>query len=81
VKPEFDSVDFVLFCAEKGTVVCNGVTTTLLLTPLKGFYNTPSGEKNPGCTQFRISFVETPETMMKVPELFVKLLQQFEAQR
>jgi len=48
---------------------------------MKGFYNVDAGEKNPGSTQFRISFVETPEKMVKVPELFVKLLRQFEAQR
>lgn len=81
IKPGFDSVDFVLYCAEKGSVECNGVQTTLLMTPLKGFYDIPKGEKNPGSTQFRISFVETPENMMKVPELFVKLLRQYEAQR
>jgi aspartate aminotransferase len=48
---------------------------------MKGFYNVKSGETNPGSTQFRISFVETPDKMAKVPELFVKLLRQFEAQR
>lgn len=81
VKPGFDSVDFVLYCAEKGAVEVQGVETTLLLTPLKGFYDIPKGEYNPGSTQFRISFVESPETMMKVPETFVKLLRQYEANR
>ncbi|MEI6579257.1 MAG: aminotransferase class I/II-fold pyridoxal phosphate-dependent enzyme [Eubacteriales bacterium] len=81
IKTGFDSVDFVLYCAAKGAVECNGEMTTLLLTPLKGFYDIPKGEKNPGVTQFRISFVDTPENMMKVPELFVKLLRQYEAQR
>ncbi len=81
VKPGFDSVQFILYCAEKGFVENNDVTTTLLLTPLKGFYDIPAGEKNPGSTQFRISFVEAPETMMKVPEVFVKLLRQYESLR
>jgi len=81
VKAGFDSVDFVLYCAQTGSVEYNGVQTTLLLAPLKGFYDIPKGEKNPGSTQFRISFVETPENMMKVPELFVKLLRQYEVQR
>lgn len=81
VKPGFDSVQFILYCAEKGFVECDGVTTTLLLTPLKGFYDIPAGDKNPGSTQFRISFVEKPETMMKVPEVFVKLLKQYESLR
>lgn len=81
VKPGFDSIDFVLYCAEEGSVKLNGVDTTLLVAPMKGFYNVKEGEQNPGSTQFRISFVETPENMAKVPELFVKLLKQFEAQR
>jgi len=81
VKPGFDCIDFVLYCAHEGSVNCNGVETTLLVAPLKGFYDIKSGEVNPGSTQFRIAFVETPENMMKVPELFVKLLKQFEATR
>ena len=81
VKPGFDAIDFVLYCAEEGSVVVDGVETTLLVAPMKGFYNVKSGEKNPGSTQFRISFVETPENMAKIPELFVTLLRQFEAQR
>ncbi|TCO79445.1 pyridoxal phosphate-dependent aminotransferase [Marinisporobacter balticus] len=81
VKPGFDAIDFVLYCAQEGSVNLNGVETTLLVAPMKGFYNIDEGEKNPGSTQFRISFVETPENMAKVPELFVQLLKQFEAQR
>lgn len=81
VKPGFDAIDFVLYCAQEGSVNYNGVETTLLVAPLKGFYDIPADDKNPGSTQFRISFVETPENMAKVPEVFVKLLRQFEAQR
>ena len=81
VKPGFDCIDFVLYCAHEGSVNYNGVETTLLVAPLKGFYDIKSGEVNPGSTQFRIAFVETPENMMKVPELFVKLLKQYEASR
>lgn len=81
VKPGFDAIEFVLYCAQKGSVVIDGVETTLLVAPLKGFYDIPAGEENPGNTQFRISFVETPENMAKVPELFVSLLRQFEASR
>ncbi len=81
VKPGFDAIDFVLYCAQEGSVDYKGVQTTLLVAPLKGFYDIPAGEKNPGSTQFRISFVETPENMAKVPELFVKLLRQYEANR
>lgn len=81
VKPGFDAIDFVLYCAQEGSVVVDGIETTLLVAPMKGFYNVKSGDNNPGSTQFRISFVETPENMAKIPELFVTLLRQFEAQR
>jgi len=81
VKPGFDAIDFVLYCAGEGSVNIDGVETTLLVAPLKGFYDIKDGESNPGRTQFRISFVESPENMAKVPELFVKLLRQFEASR
>lgn len=81
VKPGFDAIDFVLYCAHDGSVNIDGVDTTLLVAPMKGFYNVAKGSVNPGTTQFRISFVESPESMAKVPELFVKLLRQFEAQR
>lgn len=81
VKPGFDCVDFVLYCAKEGSAKVDGVETTLLVAPLKGFYDIPEGEYNPGKTQFRISFVETPENMAKVPQLFVDLLRQYEASR
>lgn len=81
VKPGFDAIDFVLYCAQEGSVNVDGVETTLLVAPLKGFYDIKAGEVNPGSTQFRISFVETPENMAKIPELFVELLRQFEAKR
>lgn len=81
VKPGFDCIDFVLYCAGKGSVVIDGVETTLLVAPMKGFYDIPTGEVNLGSTQFRISFVESIENMTKVPELFVKLLRQYEAER
>lgn len=81
VKPGFSGMDFVLFCAEKGSVDLDGVETTLLIAPMAGFYDIPKGEENPGNTQFRISFVETPENMAKIPELFVKLLNKYEEQR
>lgn len=81
VKPGFDSIDFVMYCAQKGAVEYNGVETTLLVAPLKGFYDLKPGQTNPGSTQMRIAFIESPENMEKVPELFVKLLRQYEAQR
>ena len=81
VKPGFSAMDFVLYCAGEGSADIDGVETTLLVAPMTGFYDIKEGEENPGQTQFRISFVETPEKMAQIPELFVKLLKQYEAQR
>jgi len=81
VKPGFVAQDFVLYCAGEGAVDINGVETTLLVAPMNGFYDIEAGADNPGSTQFRISFVETPEKLAQIPELFVKLLKQYEAQR
>lgn len=81
VKPGFDAIDFVLYCAGEGKVNVDGVETTLLVAPMKGFYDIKKGDANPGSTQFRISYVETPENMAKIPKLFVELLRQFEASR
>lgn len=81
VKPGFDSIKFVMYCAQEGSVDFNGVETTLLVAPMKGFYDLKPGEFNPGSTQMRIAFVETPENMEKVPGLFVKLLRKYEAAR
>ena len=81
VKPGFDSVDFVMYCAEEGYVNYQGVDTTLLVAPMKGFYEEKPGQKNPGTTQMRIAYVETPENMEKVPALFIELLKKYEEQR
>lgn len=81
VKPGFDCIDFVLYCASEGSVDYKGVETTLLVAPLKGFYDIPADQPNPGTTQFRISYVDTPENMAKVPEIFVSLLRKYEANR
>lgn len=81
VKPGFDSTEFTLYCAGEGAVDIDGVSTTLLVAPMKGFYDIENSEANPGASQFRISFVESPENMAKIPELFVKLLRAYEEQR
>ncbi len=81
VKPGFKAIDFVLYCAQEGSAVIDGVETTLLVAPMNGFYDIEADKENPGDTQFRISFVETPENIAKIPELFVELLRQYEAQR
>lgn len=81
VKPGFNASEFVLYCASEGSAQINGVETTLLVAPMSGFYDIDAKEDNPGNTQFRMSFVETPEKLEVIPELFVKLLRQYEAQR
>ncbi|MBN1900181.1 aminotransferase class I/II-fold pyridoxal phosphate-dependent enzyme [Candidatus Sumerlaeota bacterium] len=78
IAPEgFDSESFVLYCASEGKVELDGKMTTLLVSPMAGFYNVKKGEKNPGKTQMRIAYVETPENMKKVPGLFAELFEQY----
>lgn len=80
-KPGFDAMDFVLYCAQKGSVDVNGKQRTLLVSPMTGFYNVSEGEQNPGKTQMRVAYVAPPQEMKIVPELFEKLFKQYEAQR
>lgn len=77
VEDDFDAGDFVLYCAQKGKVDLEGVPTTLLVSPMAGFYNIKPGDNNPGRTQMRIAYVESPENMAKVPQLFAELLEQY----
>jgi len=70
----FDAMDFVLYCAREGAVDLEGKRRTLLVAPMSGFYDLPPG-KNPGRTQMRIAYVETPERMKLIPLLFKELLQ------
>ena len=81
VKPGFDAMDFVMYSAKKGEICVSGQSTTLLTAPMAGFYNSKNGENNPGKTQLRIAYVESPEKMALVPKLFKELFYQFEAQR
>jgi aspartate aminotransferase len=76
VPQDFDAMNFVLYCARDGAVDIEGRRLTLLVAPMSGFYDLPA-EKNPGRTQMRIAYVETPERMKLVPELFKELLQGF----
>lgn len=81
VKDGFKSLDFVMYCARLGRVDIDGESMTLLTAPMSGFYNIVAGLPNPGKTQMRVAFVESPEKMKLVPKLFSKLLSQFEANR
>ncbi len=80
-KPWFDAMEFVLYCAQKWSVDINWEKYTLLVSPMTGFYKTKEWETNPGLTQMRIAYVDTPEKMALVPELFAKLFQEFEKLR
>ncbi len=80
-KPEFDASDFTMYCTKKGLVTIDGNAYTLLLAPMAGFYRKKQGEPNPGQTQMRIAYVETPERMKLIPELFATLFAAYEAQR
>lgn len=77
----FDAMEFVLFCAREGKVDVDGKPHTLLVSPMAGFYNIPAGEPNPGKTQMRISYVDTPQRMALVPRLFAALLKEYESRR
>jgi aspartate aminotransferase len=79
--PGFDALEFVLFCAREGRVELGGKPHTLLVSPMAGFYQVGPGEENPGKTQMRISYVDEPERMALVPELFAALFEQFEGRR
>jgi aspartate aminotransferase len=80
VKPGFDALDFVMYCARRGAVEIEGKSYTLLVSPMTGFYQVARGP-NPGLTQMRIAYVEPPDAMQKVPLLFCELLARYEAQR
>ncbi|MFH0870412.1 MAG: aminotransferase class I/II-fold pyridoxal phosphate-dependent enzyme [archaeon] len=80
-KEGFDALDFVMFCTQKGKVRMGKEELTLLVSPMAGFYSVAPGKENPGKTQMRIAFVETPENMEKVPVLFKALFEEYESNR
>lgn len=77
VPADFDALEFVLFCARTGSVPVEGRPMTLLTAPMAGFYSVEAGVPNPGRTQMRIAYVDTPERMKLVPELLTGLLEQY----
>ncbi len=80
VDDSFSALDFVLWCANSGTVQLQGRDLTLLVAPMEGFYDAES-DSNPGRTQFRVAFVEPPETMALIPQLFSALFKAYLAER
>lgn len=81
VKPGFDSLEFVKYCATQGKVDIDGKSYTLLVAPMAGFYSVKDGEHNPGVTQMRIAYIVSPEDIKLVPTLFGELLKQYELSR
>ncbi len=77
VDENFQAVDFVMWCAKEGSVQKDGREMTLLTAPMSGFYSVPAGTPNPGRTQMRVAYVETPGRMTLIPELFAELLQAY----
>jgi len=77
----FDALDFVLWCASEGSVDTGDGRITVLTAPMAGFYSVPDGAPNPGRTQVRVAYVESPERMAAVPALFADLFRQYEAKR
>ena len=74
---DFNALDFAVYCARQGAVSLSGKKCTLLIAPMAGFYSVEAGAPNPGRTQMRIAFVDTPERMKLVPELLAGLLEQY----
>jgi len=77
VDESFDALEFVLWCASEGRTSVDGEDWTLLTAPMADFYDVAPGQPNPGRTQMRVAYVETPERMAQVPALFTELLGQY----
>lgn len=78
VDERFDAMEFVTYCASEGAVDIDGRRITLLTAPMGGFYHMGPGESNPGRTQMRVAYVEPPDRMRLVPELFASLFRQYQ---
>lgn len=77
----FDALEFVMWCASEGAVDVDGRPVTVLTAPMAGFYSVPAGAPNPGRTQMRLAYVETPARMRRIPAILADLLHQYEALR
>lgn len=77
VDDSFSALDFVMWCAREGRVDTPDGPKTVLTAPMEGFYDRVTNPENTGRTQFRFAFVETPEVMLEIPELFGKLLRSY----
>ena len=66
---------------QQGKISLDSKEYTLLVAPMQGFYKPDEGKENPGLTQMRIAYVDTPERMKIVPELFARLFLEYEEKR
>lgn len=78
VNEDFEAMDFVLYCARQGRVSLAGQELTLLTAPMASFYHADEHSGNPGRTQLRIAYVQSPAQMKLVPELLAQLFQQYQ---
>lgn len=74
VDSSFSALDFVMWCAREGRIDTPTGPKTVLTAPMEGFYDRATNPENTGRTQFRFAFVESPEVMAELPELFGRLL-------
>lgn len=77
VDGSFSALDFVMWCAREGRVDTATGPKTVLTAPMEGFYDRDTNPENTGRTQFRFAFVESPEVMSEIPDLFGKLLETY----
>ena len=77
VDENFQALDFVMWCSSEGSINIEGREMTLLTAPMAGFYSVPEGAPNPGRTQMRVAYVETPERIAVIPGLFAELLRAY----
>lgn len=75
--PDFDAREFVMHSVRTGSVEIDGQKYTLLVSPMADFYDPAPGAPNPGRTQMRVAFVETPEKMALVPRVFAELFKTY----
>ena len=78
VDEDFNAGEFTAYCAERGAVELHGERSTLLVAPMTGFYE-PGNTS--GRTQLRIAYVESSETMLKVPALLARLFEDYQRER
>tara|TARA_B100001113_G_C20853559_1_gene510708 strand:- start:51 stop:716 length:666 start_codon:yes stop_codon:yes gene_type:complete len=76
VSSKFDILDFIKYCALKGKYKIEEKFYTLLLAPMKGFYQS----NDIGKTQARIAIVESEELINMTPLVLTKLLEDYNNQ-